>query len=121
MSRCLSWSTSEWEADATVPDDAPQFVRRVTARLMAGEGDLLPVSALPADGTFPTGTTKFEKRSIARQLPVWDPQVCIQCGKCSIVCPHAVIRMKVYQAQVLESAPEGFRSVDFRSKTLARS
>ena len=111
--------TSEWEAETTIPDDAPQFVRRVTARLMAGEGDLLPVSALPADGTFPTGTTKYEKRSIARQLPIWDPQVCIQCGKCSIVCPHAVIRMKVYETQVLAGAPEGFRSVAFRSKTLA--
>jgi pyruvate-ferredoxin/flavodoxin oxidoreductase len=111
--------TSEWEAETTIPDDAPQFARRVTARLMAGEGDLLPVSALPADGTFPTGTTRYEKRSIARQLPVWDPQVCIQCGKCSIVCPHAVIRMKVYETRVLAGAPEGFRSVAFRSKTLA--
>ena len=111
--------TSHWEAKTTIPDDAPQFVQRVTARLMAGEGDLLPVSALPVDGTFPTGTATYEKRSIARQLPIWDPEVCIQCGKCSIVCPHAVIRMKVYAPQVLEAAPEGFRSMEFRSKALA--
>ena len=111
--------TSHWEAKTTIPDDAPQFVQRVTARLMAGEGDLLPVSALPVDGTFPTGTATYEKRSIARQLPIWDPEVCIQCGKCSIVCPHAVIRMKVYVPQVLEAAPEGFRSMEFRSKALA--
>jgi pyruvate-ferredoxin/flavodoxin oxidoreductase len=110
--------TSQWQTKTTIPDDAPQFVQHVTAQLMAGEGDLLPVSALPVDGTFPTGTAKYEKRSIARQLPIWDPQVCIQCGKCSIVCPHAVIRMKVYAPQALEAAPVGFRSVDFRSKAL---
>jgi len=111
--------TGQRASTTMVPVDAPEFVHRVTARLMAGEGDLLPVSALPADGTFPTGTTRYEKRSIARQLPIWDPQVCIQCGKCSIVCPHAVIRMKVYETPVLETAPEGFRSVTFRSRTLA--
>jgi len=110
--------TSEWERGTTIPGDAPEFVQRVTARLMAGEGDLLPVSAFPVDGTFLTGTAKYEKRSIAKQLPIWDPEVCIQCGKCSIVCPHAVIRMKVYGPAVLEAAPEGFRSVGFRSKEL---
>ena len=68
----------------------------MTARLLAGEGDLLPVSALPVDGTFPTGTTQFEKRAIAQEIPIWDPDICIDCGKCAIVCPHATIRMKVF-------------------------
>ncbi len=103
---------------ATVPDDAPEFVRNVTARLMAGEGDLLPVGALPEDGTFPTGTAKYEKRSIAREIPIWDPAVCIQCARCSIVCPHAAIRYKVYDPALLEGAPASFQSVPFRSKDL---
>jgi pyruvate-ferredoxin/flavodoxin oxidoreductase len=110
--------TSDWQIQTTVPDDAPQFVKDVTGPLMAGEGDLLPVSALPADGTFPTGTTKYEKRAIARQIPIWDPEVCIQCGKCAIVCPHATIRMKVYPPQALAGAPEGFRSIAYKSKAL---
>jgi pyruvate-ferredoxin/flavodoxin oxidoreductase len=91
-----------------VPDDAPDFVRRVTARLMAGEGDLLPVSAFPVDGTFPTGTSKYEKRAIARYLPVWDPDVCIGCAKCSMVCPHATIRIKAFEPEALADAPPGF-------------
>ena len=73
----------------------PDFVERVTARLLAGEGDLLPVSALPVDGTFPTGTARWEKRALAAELPVWEPTLCIDCGKCALVCPHAAIRMKV--------------------------
>jgi pyruvate-ferredoxin/flavodoxin oxidoreductase len=101
-----------------VPDDAPDFVQRVTARMLAGEGDLLPVSALPADGTFPTGTARFEKRMIARELPIWDPSICIDCGKCALVCPHAAIRMKVYPAGALEGEPDGFRSKSFRSREL---
>ncbi len=111
-------ATGAWGRGTAIPDDAPEFVQRVTARLMAGEGDLLPVSAFPVDGTFPTGTAKYEKRSIAKKLPIWDPEVCIQCGKCSIVCPHAVIRMKVYGPEALEDAPQGFRSVSFRAKEL---
>ena len=79
-----------------VPDDAPDFVDAVTARLMAGDGDLLPVSALPVDGTFPTGTARYEKRAIAQKIPIWDPTICIDCGKCAMVCPHATIRMKVF-------------------------
>src|SRR5690606_20156405 len=79
-----------------VPDAAPDFVRRVTAAMMEGRGDDIPVSALPVDGTFPSGTTRFEKRNIAVEVPRWDPDLCIQCGQCSIVCPHSVIRAKYY-------------------------
>ena len=102
----------------TVPDDAPDFVKRVTVPLLAGEGDQLPVSAFPVDGSYITGTAKYEKRTIAREMPIWDPDLCIDCGKCALVCPHGVIRMKVYEPAYLESAPAGFRSKDFRSKEL---
>ena len=95
---------------ARVPADAPEFVRRVTARLLAGEGDRLPVSALPADGTFPTGTSRWEKRNLALEIPVWDQAMCIQCGKCVLVCPHAAIRAKVYEPADLASAPGAFKS-----------
>jgi pyruvate-ferredoxin/flavodoxin oxidoreductase len=102
-----------------IPEDAPDFVKRVTSLLMAGDGDRLPVSALPVDGTFPTGTAKYEKRAIAKEIPIWDPDICIDCGKCAIVCPHATIRMKVFEADTLDGAPEHFLSKDFRSKDLA--
>ncbi|MFA4964429.1 MAG: pyruvate:ferredoxin (flavodoxin) oxidoreductase [Thermoleophilia bacterium] len=105
-------------AGAGLLDEAPEFVRNVTARLLAGEGDQLPVSAFPVDGSFLTGTAKYEKRAIAREIPLWDPELCIDCGKCSLVCPHAVIRMKVYEPASLAGAPPGFRSKDFRSKEL---
>ncbi len=101
-----------------IPDDAPDFVRRVTARLIAGEGDLLPVSALPVDGTFPTGTAAYEKRAIAQEIPIWDPSICIDCGKCAIVCPHAAIRMKVFTPDALGDAPSDFLSKDFKSRDL---
>jgi pyruvate-ferredoxin/flavodoxin oxidoreductase len=96
-----------------VPPEAPDFVQRVTARMMAGEGDLLPVSALPVDGTFPTGTARWEKRSIAQDLPVWDPTICIDCAKCVIVCPHAAIQMKVVEPAALAGAPSGFQTKPF--------
>jgi pyruvate-ferredoxin/flavodoxin oxidoreductase len=102
----------------TVPGDAPDFVQRVTSVLMAGDGDRLPVSALPVDGTFPTGTAAYEKRSIAREIPIWDPDVCIDCGKCAIVCPHATIRMKVFPTGGLPDAPDEFVSKPFRSRDL---
>jgi len=97
-----------------VPATAPKFVREVLGPIVAGFGDRLPVSALPADGTFPTGTARWEKRNLATEVPVWDPQVCIQCGKCVMVCPHATIRSKVYAPGSLTDAPEAFKSVDAR-------
>ena len=107
---------SQYERPPAVSDKAPDFVKTVTARIMAGEGDSLPVSAMPADGTWPTATTQWEKRNIALEIPVWDPEVCIQCGKCSAVCPHATIRAKVYDPALLDKAPEGFRSADAKGK-----
>jgi len=101
-----------------VPPDAPDFVQRLTACLMAGEGDRLPVSALPPDGTFPTGTARYEKRAIAREIPIWDSSICIDCGKCAMVCPHAAIRMKVYPPEALAGAPETLPSKEFRSHDL---
>lgn len=106
------------EAVATVPPTypgAPQFVREVTARLLADQGDLMPVSALPVDGCWPTGTARFEKRNIALEVPQWDPSICIQCNKCVFVCPHAAIRAKFCEPSALAGAPEGFQSVPFRS------
>ncbi|MGP8208313.1 MAG: pyruvate:ferredoxin (flavodoxin) oxidoreductase [Acidimicrobiales bacterium] len=101
-----------------VPQWAPDFVRRVTSVIMAGKGDLLPVSALPADGRFPSATSRFEKMGIAAEIPLWDPDICIDCGKCAIVCPHATIRMKVFAPEALAGAPDGFQSKAFRSKDL---
>jgi pyruvate-ferredoxin/flavodoxin oxidoreductase len=99
-----------------VPEGAPEFVQRVTARIIAGQGDSLPVSALPPDGTFPTGTAQWEKRNIALEIPVWDEDLCIQCGKCVMVCPHSVIRAKVYTPERLAGAPEAFKSAGARWK-----
>jgi len=97
---------------------APDFVQRVTARLLAGEGDLLPVSALPVDGAFPTGTAQWEKRAIAQDIPIWDPDLCTDCGKCAVVCPHSAIRLKAYPPDVLEGAPAGFLSKSYTSRDL---
>ena len=99
-----------------VPDDAPEFVKKVTAAMIAGRGDELPVSAMPVDGTFPVGTTQWEKRNIALEIPIWDEKVCIQCGKCSMICPHATIRMKVYDQSLLSNAPEEFKRAKARGK-----
>jgi pyruvate-ferredoxin/flavodoxin oxidoreductase len=111
--------TSNIKKPPLVADEAPEFVKQVTAEIMAGRGDGLPVSKIPADGTWPMGTTQWEKRNIALEIPVWDPEVCIQCGKCSIACPHATIRMKVYEPAVLNDAPETFKSADARGKDFA--
>jgi len=93
----------------------PDFVKRVSAVMMAGKGDNLPVSAFPVDGTWPTGTTKYEKRNIAIDIPQWEPGICIQCNKCAFVCPHAAIRPKVYEAAQLEGSPAGFKSVPYKA------
>lgn len=99
-----------------VPEDAPDFVKNVTAAIMSQRGDTIPVSAMPDDGTWPMGTTRFEKRNIAVEIPEWDPSLCIQCTQCSFVCPHATIRAKVYDAEALDGAPGAFKSVDARGK-----
>ncbi len=110
--------SAEEDAVATVPptySNAPEFVRQVTARLLADEGDLMPVSAIPLDGCWPTGTARFEKRNIALEIPAWDASICIQCNKCVLVCPHAAIRAKFVEPSELAGAPTGFLSAAFRS------
>lgn len=99
-----------------IPQDAPPFIREVTARLLAGHGDQVPVSALPVDGTWPVGTTRWEKRNISADIPIWDKDLCIQCGKCVLVCPHAVLRANVYDPARLTDAPAGFKSAPARWK-----
>jgi pyruvate-ferredoxin/flavodoxin oxidoreductase len=99
-----------------VADTAPEFVREVLGPIIAAQGDSLPVSKMPVDGTFPTATTRWEKRNIALEVPVWEPDLCIQCGKCVFVCPHAVIRHKVYDPALLASAPPTFKSLDSKFK-----
>jgi pyruvate-ferredoxin/flavodoxin oxidoreductase len=102
-------ATSEFDLIASISGKAPEFVRNVLGEIAAGHGDLLPVSALPAGGAFPTGTAQWEKRNIAQFIPVWDKDLCIQCGKCVMVCPHAVIRSKVYSADLADKAPATFQ------------
>ena len=111
--------TSKFHMKPPVPEDAPKFVKEVIGEIIAGRGDKIPVSKLPDDGTFPTGTTKYEKRNIAEKIPVWNPDLCIQCAQCSFICPHATIRVKFYDPKYLEKAPEGFKSVDAKSKKFA--
>jgi pyruvate-ferredoxin/flavodoxin oxidoreductase len=107
---------SSVEQKPPVPADAPEFVREVTGVIIAGHGDELPVSKLPVDGTYPVGTTKYEKRNIALEIPVWDADLCIQCGKCIFVCPHSVIRQKIYDSSRLSGAPDTYKSAPARFK-----
>ena len=99
-----------------VPADAPQFVREVTAQMMRGHGDDLPVSALPVDGTYPSATTRFEKSNVSDRVPLWEPDLCIQCGNCAFVCPHAVIRAKFFHESELDAAPENFPSAPISAR-----
>jgi pyruvate-ferredoxin/flavodoxin oxidoreductase len=107
------------EMPPVVSDKAPDFVRNVTAVMIANRGDELPVSAMPVDGTFPTATAQWEKRNIAQDIPVWVPDICIQCGKCAMVCPHSCIRIKVFEPQHLETAPATFKAMDAKDKEWA--
>ena len=106
--------TSTIEMPPVVAPKAPTFVKEVTAEIMAGFGDALPVSKMPVDGTYPTGTAQWEKRNIALEIPVWDQPVCIQCNKCAMVCPHAAIRVKVYEPGLLANAPPTFKTMDYK-------
>jgi pyruvate-ferredoxin/flavodoxin oxidoreductase len=108
--------TSHLTRHLPVPANAPEFVREVLGEIIAGRGDDLPVSAFPLDGTFPSATSRWERRNIALEIPVWSPEVCIQCGKCVFVCPHAVIREKIYDPSYLEKAPASFLSTPARWK-----
>jgi pyruvate-ferredoxin/flavodoxin oxidoreductase len=109
-------ANSSFDVMPAVSEKAPEFVQNVLGMIYTGKGDLLPVSAFMPDGTFPTGTAKWEKRNIAQEIPVWDEQLCIQCGKCALVCPHAVIRAKVYDSTLLTNAPATFKSAKPRWK-----
>ncbi len=99
-----------------VPESAPDFVQRVTARIIEGHGDRLPVSAMPVDGTFPTGTSRYERRSIAHEVPIWEPDICTQCALCAIACPHSAIRINAYDPAALDAAPAGFKSRPWKGK-----
>ncbi len=109
-------ATSTLHRRPPVPEKAPEFVRNVLGRMLAFDGDSVPVSALPADGTYPSATTQWEKRNLALEIPVWEPDLCIQCGKCVFVCPHAVIRQKVYDPALLKDAPPTFKHMDAKFK-----
>jgi pyruvate-ferredoxin/flavodoxin oxidoreductase len=112
---------SKVERPPAVPSQAPDFVQSFTARIIAGEGDQLPVSAFPVDGTFPTGTAQWEKRNIALEIPSWNPDICIQCGKCAFSCPHAAIRIKAYDEKFLEKAPATFKWMKAKGSDFAPS
>ncbi len=108
--------TSRFDGSPAVPTNAPAFVREVTARMLLGQGDAIRVSQLPADGTWPSGTAAFEKRSIADSVAKWEPDLCVQCGQCGFACPHSVIRSKYFHGNALEKAPEGFKSAPINTR-----
>ena len=110
--------TSKIHMKSPVPADAPKFVKEVLGEIIANRGTKLKVSQMPLDGTFPVGTTKYERRNISEKIPVWNPEICIQCGNCSVVCPHAVIRLKAYAPEALKGAPATFKSAEARGKEL---
>jgi pyruvate-ferredoxin/flavodoxin oxidoreductase len=112
-------ATSEFDVVPVVPESAPRFVQEVTAPIIAGRGDQLPVSAFPIDGTYPVGTAAWERRNIAQEVPLWEQDLCIQCGKCVLVCPHATIRAKVCDQAALKDAPAGFRSMPAKWRELS--
>ena len=112
-------ATSKLKMAAAVSSKAPKFVKEVTGVIVAGLGDSLPVSKMPADGTFPTATSQYEKRNIAIDIPVWDEKICIQCGICSFVCPHAAVRSKAYDGKLLKGAPATFKSTDCKIPEMA--
>jgi pyruvate-ferredoxin/flavodoxin oxidoreductase len=109
-------ASSQIELKATLPDTAPDFVKRVTGEIIAGRGNALPVSAMPNDGTFPTGTASYEKRNLALEIPVWETDLCTQCGKCAMVCPHTAIRSKIYANEELAASPATFKHADMLGK-----
>jgi pyruvate-ferredoxin/flavodoxin oxidoreductase len=109
-------ATSSRHRRPAVPESAPEFVQRVTAMMIEGRGDLLPVSALPVDGTFPTATAQYEKRGIAREIPIWEPDLCVDCGLCAMVCPHAAVRTKVFKPEDVNGAVPGFRRKPWKGK-----
>ena len=111
--------TSTWDRPSPVSEGAPDFVRNVLGTIIEDRGNELPVSAFPPDGTFPTATAQYEKRNIGLEVPVWDPDTCIQCNKCALSCPHAAIRPKVYEAALLDKAPAAFKSADAKGKEFA--
>jgi pyruvate-ferredoxin/flavodoxin oxidoreductase len=113
--------SSNFDLPPIVPDHAPDFVRTVSAMMLAGEGDHLPVSVFPVDGTWPTGTAKWEKRNIAQEIPIWIPELCTQCNKCALVCPHAAIRVKAYSPEKLDDAPDTFKAMDYKGKEFGQA